>query len=135
MLGFEVLLAVRSLEHSEKADHFLQEVMDTCQPMEWEGRNGWIVAREKWLHSPRKWTRFWRIWGANYPYGWLKDIAWTDGSLLSADTFNKVPWVTVVKNQMPSRKMSWKFWWWLKRNGIGMRFSSDHPLMNPQGLA
>lgn len=131
MLGLEVLLAVRSLEHSDKADCFLQEVMDTCLPMEWEGCGGWIVAREEQAWQSRKPCRYWRIWGANYPYGWLKDIAWTDGSILTADNFNDVYWVTVVKNRMPSRKMSWKFWWWLKRNGIKMRFREDHPLMNP----
>lgn len=134
MLGLETFLAIRLFRHSEDADTFLLEMMETCSPVlllpSSPFRDGWIAARENWVGSfgsGRHGTaRTWRVWGANYPYAWLKEIAWTDAEV-SGENFHDVPWVTLVKAAMPSRTMSFKFWWWLRRNGMATRFPEGNP--------
>lgn len=129
MLGLEIFLTPRSLKTVPLADAYLQEICDTCAPLNWKYPKGWMICSEEVGIWPR-WNRHWRIWIANYPYGWLKEIAYTDWGILTEENFHRVPWVTVVKNKMPTRKASFKFWWWLKRKGVSMEFSDVHPMMD-----
>lgn len=115
MLGLELFLTPRFLETSEIVDMYLQEIMDTSRPISWSGYQGWILCKEIPGHH-YKWERFWRVWGGQYPYEWLSRIAYMDWGILTPQNFEDVPWVTVVAKKMPSRKMSFKFWWWLKEH-------------------
>ena len=108
MLGFEIFLTPRSLETNPSADIYLQEIRDTCVPLNWNFSPGWTVCCQEAGTWPR-WNRHWRIWTANYPYGWLKAL---------------------FRSKMPTRKASFKFWWWLRKKGYPMDFSSSHPMMD-----
>ena len=103
MLGFEIFLTPRSLETNPSADIYLQEIRDTCVPLNWNFSPGWTVCCQEAGTWPR-WNRHWRIWTANYPYGWLKEIAYSDWGILTRDNFHRVPWVTLFRSKMPTRK-------------------------------
>ena len=129
MLGLEIFISPRKHEYSEIADIYLKEIMDTTNQIDWSGYRGWILCKEHFgIHW--KWERYWRIWGGNYPDGWLNEIEYMDWGILTCGNFDDVPWITVTKRQMPSRKLSWDFWRWLKKNGHPMDFSSSHPMMD-----
>ena len=117
MLGLEIFISPRKHEYSEIADIYLKEIMDTTNQIDWSGYRGWILCKENFgVHW--KWERYWRIWGGNYPDGWLSEIAYMDWGILTHANFDDVPWITVAKRQMPSRKLSWDFWWWLKKRKV-----------------
>ena len=118
MLGLQIFLADRKYDYSPKADEYLQEIMDTCHPLQWEENNGWLVFQEKWQYVIKGWTKYWRVWGNDYPSEWLCRISWTDWGCLNPERFNDIPWVNAIIKKMPSKKMSWKFYRWLKSNGI-----------------
>lgn len=129
MLGLEILLTPRSLETLPSADIYLQEIQDTCVPLKLNFSHGWTVCCQEIDAMPRL-NRHWRIWTANYPYGWLKEIAYSDWDIPTRDDFHRVPWVTLFRSKMPTRTASFKFWWWLRKKGYPMDFSSSHPMMD-----
>ena len=114
MLGLEVFIVPRLHECSPDVDAYLEEIENTTYQVDWSGHHGWILCKEH-AGGHLNWERWWRVWGGNYPNGWLKEIAYMDWGILTPDNFYRVPWVTVTRNLMPSRKAAYHFWWWLKK--------------------